>query len=138
MRKWIKQLILLFLIASTSLLNPQQVQADTNLADGRLHEAEATAYAWSGNKTATGTIPADRRTVAFSPKYYGCCIAIWEYTDECASHQGDFLGYYIIEDTGSEPIENGEVIDIFIYSESECFEFGRKRVVFQIIEGGQG
>ena len=126
------------IITVFTLLNPIKTYADENLADGQLHEAEATAYCWSGKPTATGVYPKEKRTVAFNPKYYGCCMLIWEYDKNIPSHQGEFLGYFLIEDTGSEAIENGSVVDVFIYDEQACWDFGRKDIVYQIVEGGKG
>ena len=95
---------------------------------GELHSMVATAYCLTGS-TATGTTP--RLGVAASrPAWFGKQVRV--YTNN-AGQPGKLIGTYTIEDTGGEPISTGSVIDIWLPTESECFEFGRKCVLVEIL-----
>jgi 3D (Asp-Asp-Asp) domain-containing protein len=77
---------------------------------------EAFAYTWTGNKTATGTWPEEGRTVAVDPTVIplGSELVI------------NGIPGYIAEDTG-EAIK-GRVVDIYMESETACYEWGRRPV----------
>lgn len=95
---------------------------------GELHSMVATAYCLTGS-TATGTTP--RGGVAASkPSWFGKTVKV--YTNN-AGQPGKLIGTYTIEDTGGEPIRTGSVIDIWLPTESECFEFGRKCVLVEVL-----
>jgi resuscitation-promoting factor RpfB len=76
---------------------------------------EATAYTWTGNKTATGTWPS-RGTVAVDPEVIplGTKLHIEGY------------GEAIAADTGGDI--KGNRVDLYMESEDECWEFGRQQV----------
>lgn len=76
---------------------------------------EATAYTWSGDKTATGTWPS-RGTVAVDPEVIplGTKLHIEGY------------GEAIAADTGGDI--KGNRVDLYMESEDECWEFGRQQV----------
>lgn len=121
-RKKIRRVTLIVL-----LLCSLNCHAEENLADGELHLIEATAYCDSKNLTATQTRVREG-IAAFSPKYYGYCALIYD-------EEMHFLGYYEIQDTGSERIRKGEVIDIWMPTEEECLEFGRQPVYILLVKG---
>ena len=84
---------------------------------------EATAYCYTGNRTATGTWPS-RGTIAVDPEVIplGTRLHIEGY------------GEGIAEDTGGAI--KGEIIDLYMESEAECWEFGRRQVEVRIIKEG--
>ncbi len=87
---------------------------------------QATAYTWTGNPTATGTvarvgvIAVDPRVIPLGTKVY------LQYTD------GTPIGYATAEDTGGAI--KGNIIDIYMDSYNECIQFGRRNVVVTIVE----
>ena len=92
------------------------------------HSMIATAYCLTGS-TATGTTP--RLGVAASrPAWFGKQVRV--YTNN-AGQPGKLIGTYTIEDTGDKAIRNGSVIDIWLPTEAECKQFGRK-TVYVVIE----
>ena len=84
---------------------------------------EATAYTWTGNRTATGTWPS-RGTIAVDPEVIplGTRLHIEGY------------GEGIAEDTGGA-IQRHK-IDLYMESEDECWDWGRRTVKVRIIEEG--
>ena len=93
-----------------------------------LHSMVATAYCLTGS-TATGTTP--RLGVAASrPSWFGKQVNVYTNNN---GQPGQLIGTYTIEDTGGEPIRTGSVIDIWLPTESECFEFGRKCVLVEVL-----
>lgn len=95
---------------------------------GELHSMIATAYCLTGS-TATGTTP--RLGVAASrPAWFGRTVKV--YTNN-AGKPGKLIGTYTIEDTGGTPIQSGSVIDIWLPTEDECSQFGRKCVLVEIL-----
>ena len=95
---------------------------------GELHSMVATAYCLTGS-TATGTTP--RRGVAASrPAWFGRTVRV--YTNNNGK-PGELIGTYTVEDTGGEPIQTGSVIDIWLPTEDECFQFGRKCVLVETL-----
>ena len=94
----------------------------------KYHSMIATAYCLTGS-TATGTTP--RTGIAASkPAWFGKTVKVY-WND--GGKPGSLIGTYTIEDTGGEPIRTGSVIDIWLPTESECFEFGRKCVLVEIL-----
>lgn len=83
---------------------------------------EATAYTWTGNKTATGTWPEEGRTVAVDPEVIplGSELAI-------NGRPG-----YIAEDTGGAV--KGNKIDIFMNSRGQALYWGRQPVEVVVIK----
>lgn len=84
---------------------------------------EATAYTWTGNRTATGTWPS-RGTIAVDPEVIplGTRLHIEGY------------GEAVAEDTGGAI--RGHIIDLYMESEDECWDWGRRTVKVRIIEEG--
>ena len=82
---------------------------------------EATAYCYTGNRTATGTWPS-RGTIAVDPAIIplGTQLYIEGY------------GEGIAEDTGGAI--RGHIIDLYMESEDECWAWGRRTVEVRIIE----
>jgi len=80
---------------------------------------EATAYTWSGNRTATGTWPS-RGTVAVDPRVIplGTELHVEGY------------GPAVAADTGGDI--QGQRIDIYMDTASECWQWGRRQVQIQI------
>lgn len=95
---------------------------------GRYHSMVATAYCLTGS-TATGTTP--RPGVAASrPSWYGRKVNVYQNKN---GQPGALIGTYTIEDTGGAPIQSGSVIDIWLPTEDECFQFGRKCVLVEVL-----
>lgn len=95
---------------------------------GELNSMIATAYCLTGS-TATGTTP--RLGVAASrPSWFGRTVRVYTNAN---GQPGTLIGTYTIEDTGGAPIWNGSVIDIWLPTEDECFQFGRKCVLVEVL-----
>lgn len=77
---------------------------------------EASAYTWTGNKTATGTWPEEGRTVAVDP-------AVIPLGSELVING---IPGYIAEDTGGAI--KGRAVDIYMESETACYGWGRRPV----------
>ncbi len=86
---------------------------------------EATAYTWTGYRTATGTWPAIG-TVAVDPKTIPLGSRLYV----------EGYGEAVAEDTGG--LVKGNIIDLYFPTESECWEFGRRQVEVRIIEREEG
>ena len=82
---------------------------------------EATAYTWTGYRTATGTGPS-RGTVEVDPRVIprGTELHIEGY------------GEGIAEDTGGAI--KGNIIDVYLPTEAECWQWGRRQVEVRVIE----
>lgn len=84
-------------------------------------EMEATAYCHTGNRTYTGTWPS-RGTIAVDPDVIPLGSRLWV----------EGYGFGIAEDTGGAI--KGNRVDVFLESESECWEWGRRQVKVRIME----
>ncbi len=84
---------------------------------------EATAYCYTGNRTATGTWPS-RGTIAVDPEVIPLGSKLYV----------EGYGEGIAEDTGGAI--KGEIIDLYMESEAECWDWGRRQVEVRIIEEG--
>lgn len=94
-----------------------------------LHSMIATAYCLDGT-TATGTHT--RQGIAASKReWFGKTVRVY-WNDN--GQPGSLIGEYVIEDTGGRPIRNGSVIDIWMPTAEECFDFGRRLVLVEVIE----
>lgn len=84
---------------------------------------EATAYCYTGNRTATGTWPS-RGTIAVDPEVIplGSKLHVEGY------------GEGIAEDTGGAI--RGNIIDLYMLDRNEAITWGRRRVEVRIIEEG--
>ena len=83
---------------------------------------EATAYTWTGHKTATGTIPEEGRTVAVDPE-------VIPYGSELIINGKDG---YIAEDCGDDI--KGNRLDIYMTNQPEAVTWGRQTVEVVVIE----
>ena len=92
---------------------------------------ECTAYC-------TGTIrcdggPARTGVCAGASRYYGKTAAIYE---NVGGQPGEFLGYYEVLDTGGDyRIQNGTCLDVYLETEWECIQWGRKNVLVVMLDG---
>ena len=84
---------------------------------------EATAYCYTGNRTATGTWPS-RGTIAVDPAIIPLGTRLYV----------EGYGEGIAEDTGGAI--KGEILDLYMESEDECWDWGRRTVKVRIIEEG--
>ena len=82
---------------------------------------EATAYTWTGYRTATGTWPS-RGTVAVDPEVIPLGTKIWV----------EGYGEAVALDTGGAI--KGNIIDVYLATESECWQWGRRMVEVRILE----
>ena len=80
---------------------------------------EATAYTWTGYRTATGTWPS-RGTVAVDPLVIplGTELHIEEYGPAVAADTGGAI--------------QGQKLDLYMDTEHECLQWGRRKVQIQI------
>jgi len=103
----------------TDILEYRQIEAP----EPEVMIFEATAYCYTGNRTATGTWPS-RGTIAVDPEVIplGTRLHIEGY------------GEGIAEDTGGAI--KGHIIDLYMESEDECWDWGRRTVKVRIIEEG--
>lgn len=92
------------------------------------HSMIATAYCLTG-LTATET-QARPGIAASKREWFGKTAKVYKNQD---GNVGEFIGEYVIEDTGGKAIRNGSVIDIWLPTEAECKQFGRK-TVYVVIE----
>lgn len=89
----------------------------------------ATAYCKNGT-TASGS-HTRRGICASKPEWIGLTAMIYK---DNHGELGEFLGYYEIKDTGRS-VRNGKVIDIWLPTESECKQFGKKKVLVVLVKG---
>ena len=75
----------------------------------------ATAYTWTGNRTASGTWPAVG-TVAVDPQVIPLGTELYI----------EGYGPAVAADTGGAI--QGQIIDLYMNTEAECWEFGRRNV----------
>ena len=82
---------------------------------------EATAYTWTGNRTATGTWPS-RGTVAVDPRVIplGTKLYIEGYGPAVAADTGGAI--------------KGQIIDLYLPTEDQCWQWGRRQVEVRVIE----
>lgn len=80
---------------------------------------EATAYTWTGNRTASGTWPS-RGTVAVDPRVIplGTELHIEGYGPAVAADTGGAI--------------KGQKLDLYMDDVNECLQFGRRQVEVQI------
>lgn len=98
-----------------------------------IRSAWATAYCLTG-KTASGTWTTEGRTVAGQRIHFGKRVFIWLDDGSGQILADNFLGSYVIEDTGGETIRSGKVLDIYMPDKEACVEFGGKRILYIIEE----
>lgn len=91
----------------------------------------ATAYCLTG-KTASGTYTTENRTVAGKISDFGKTVHIWLDDGDGQIKDENFIGTYVIEDTGGEPIRAGRVLDIYMPDKEDCKQFGGKRIIYMV------
>lgn len=89
---------------------------------------EATAYCYTGHRTATGTWPEARKTVAVDPAVIPLNSRIYVTCDS----QPSINGIYVAEDTGG--LIKGNIIDIYMLSQEEALQWGRRLVKVEILD----
>jgi 3D (Asp-Asp-Asp) domain-containing protein len=115
--------------ASGSAVSPEQ------RIDTEPFIVECTAYCDDGI-TASGKPTVDGLTIAGAREWIGCVAMLYEV--DADGTIGDFIGMYEVTDTGygiDGDIRRGETVDIFMSDEDACWEWGRRKVYAQIING---
>lgn len=87
----------------------------------RTHIMEATAYTWTGNRTATGTWPS-RGTVAVDPRVIPLGSELYV----------EGYGPAVAADTGGDI--KGQRIDLYMESYEEAIQFGRHQVLVEVLK----
>ena len=82
---------------------------------------EATAYTWTGNRTATGTWP-KVGTIAVDPRFISLGTKVYI----------EGYGFAVAEDTGGAVKNN--IVDLYMDSEAECVNWGRRNVTLYVLE----
>ena len=102
-------------------------------AKAEVRKGWATAYCKSGT-TASGTVTTENRTVAGQRKDFGKTVHIWLDDGSGMINPENFVGTYVIEDTGGEPIKNGRVLDIYMPELKDCRQFGGRKIIYFVEE----
>jgi 3D (Asp-Asp-Asp) domain-containing protein len=99
----------------------RMIDAEVSRGAERVMMMEATAYTWTGNRTASGTWPAVG-TAAVDPEVIplGTKLYIEGY------------GPAVALDTGGDI--QGQIIDLYMDSYQECIEWGRRQVEVRVME----
>ncbi|MBQ1501300.1 MAG: G5 domain-containing protein [Firmicutes bacterium] len=82
---------------------------------------QATAYTWTGNRTATGTWPTVG-TIAVDPNVIPLGTRVYV----------EGYGFAVAEDTGGAVKSN--IIDLYMDTEAECINWGRRYVTIYILD----
>jgi 3D (Asp-Asp-Asp) domain-containing protein len=82
---------------------------------------EATAYTWTGQRTASGTWP-QVGTCATDPTVIPTGTRLWI----------EGYGEAVALDTGG--LVKGHIVDVYLPTEAECWEWGRRPVEVRVIE----
>ena len=104
----------------------ESYQAEIDRLTGKpLGDFVTTFYCPTGNRTSTGTIPKEGRTIAVDPDVIapGSTVRI-EYNGRSK--------LYKVEDSGV----SGRVVDTFINSEEQALKLGVKNIKVYLVEGG--
>ena len=102
----------------------ESYQAEIDRLTGKpLGDFVTTFYCPTGNKTSTGTVPKEGRTIAVDPKVIapGSTVRI-EYEGKSK--------IYKVEDSGV----HGRVVDTFIESEEQAVKLGVKKIKVYLVE----
>jgi len=97
------------------------IDAEVSRGAERVMMMEATAYTWTGQRTASGTWPAVG-TVAVDPQVIPLGTRLWI----------EGYGEAVAEDTGG--LVKGNIIDIYLPTEDQCWQWGRRQVEVRVIE----
>lgn len=119
----------LIVIGMMLLMSSTKVKAD----EIEVYHTWATAYCLTGT-TAAGTYTTEGRTVAGKPEWIGSTMVLWIDDGDGLIKPENYIGTFLVEDTGGETIRSGRVIDVYISDYDRAVQFGSKRVVFQIIK----
>lgn len=123
-----------YIYAGNELKVPQDIPKKRSVKSvsrsdvGRVVMCEATAYTHTGNQTATQTWPEEKRTIAVDPEVIPLNSKVYV---TCDSWSG-IDGVYVAEDTGG--FIKGNRIDLFMDSEDQAIQWGRRWVQVQILE----
>lgn len=120
-----KKLIIALIIAVLSISTPVKAC--------EVYTAKATAYCITG-ETATGTQTVEGRTVAGKREWFNKTMVLYIDDGDGLIKPENYIGTYVVEDTGSQPIRDGKVIDVYIADYIRAKQFGRKDVIFQLID----
>lgn len=102
-------------------------------AQAEVRRGWATAYCLTGT-TASGTVTTENRTVAGRRADFGKTVHIWFDDGDGQIKTENYLGAYVIEDTGGRPIREGRVLDIYMPDREACRQFGGRKIIY-LIEG---
>ena len=91
----------------------------------------ATAYCLTG-VTASGTYTTEKRTVAGQRADFGKTVHIWLDNGSGQIDMINYIGTYVIEDTGGKNIREGKVLDIYMPDPDDCKQFGGKKILYII------
>ena len=92
---------------------------------------QATSYCINGT-TATGT-HTRIGICAGPPEHYGDTAMVYKRNKD--GSLAEFIGYFECEDTGSAPIRNGKVLDIWLPTYEECRQFGNPKIYVVWVHG---
>lgn len=67
-------------------------------------------------------------------EWFGRGIHIWLDDGDGQIKPENYLGRYIVEDTGGDPIRKGRVIDIYMPVKEDCKQFGGRRIIYELEE----
>jgi 3D (Asp-Asp-Asp) domain-containing protein len=98
--------------AQVRRLLPENPSRGTSI---RTMMVEATAYTWTGNRTATGTWP-EVGTIAVDPEVIPLGTRLYV----------EGYGWGVAADTGG--LIKGRIIDVYFDTHRECIEWGRRQV----------
>ena len=113
-------LVIFFLATSVKAMDKPNIY-------GKPVEFEATAYCHTGNPTKSGVYPLEGRTIAVDPDIIPLGSTVLVYTEDM-----ELLGIFQAEDTGGAV--KGKIIDIYMQLENDCLEWGRQKVLVQVVQ----
>ncbi|MEG1901799.1 MAG: hypothetical protein RR225_05375 [Clostridium sp.] len=123
-----KYILILIVLTSLSVSTAEAKEQPSGIAEP--FRIEATAYCY-GEITKDGS-KVREGICAGREEWLGKTCIMYESDN---GKTGDLIGIYEIKDTGGDyRLKNGKCVDIYIPSEDECLEFGRKDVFVQIID----
>ncbi|WP_049786747.1 3D domain-containing protein [Desulforamulus ruminis] len=101
---------------------PFPIQQVSRGKDKTILLMEATAYCYTGRRTASGTWPSEERTIAADPAILPLGTKVYI----------DGFGCRIVEDTGKDI--KGNRIDVYIKSHAAAVKFGRQNLNVTVLE----
>ena len=99
----------------------RMIDQEVSRGADRILVMECTAYTWTGNRTASGTWPAVG-TVATDPEVIPLGSRLYV----------EGYGEAVAEDTGG--LVKGNIIDIYLPTEDQCWQWGRRQVEVRVLE----